>query len=151
MKKHDEGYALVLVLVVITVLCLVAMAMMAASLKNLTNQQSSIERMQAKYQAQGEIEKVIAALENIEGAATLDSIWVGDVERTVLSCEGKVCLVSFSASCDSVKITCQIEITSQKNIISQVETGTYVYNLEDPTYKYISYLVDVAGGESNDG
>ena len=60
MKKHNEGYALVLVLVVITVLSLVAMAMTAASLRNLQNQQKSIERMEAKYTAQGEIEKVIA-------------------------------------------------------------------------------------------
>lgn len=63
MKKHNEGYALVLVLVVITVLSLVAMAMMAGSLRNLQNQQKSIERMEAKYTAQGEIEKVIAGFE----------------------------------------------------------------------------------------
>lgn len=63
MKKHNEGYALVLVLVVITVLCLVSMAMTASSLKNLKNQQDSIERMEAKYAAQGEIEKVIAGFE----------------------------------------------------------------------------------------
>ena len=63
MKKHNEGYALVLVLVVITVLCLVAMAMTAASLKNLQNQQKSIERMEVKYAAQGEIEKAVSILE----------------------------------------------------------------------------------------
>ena len=65
MKKHNEGYALVLVLVVLTVLSLVAMAMTAASLKNLKNQQDSIERMEAKYAAQGEIEKVIAQLNEL--------------------------------------------------------------------------------------
>lgn len=75
MKKHNEGYALVLVLVVITVLSLVAMAMTAASLRNLQNQQKSIERMEAKYAVQGEIEKVIAGFEEkIANASSVQEI-----------------------------------------------------------------------------
>ena len=81
MKKHNEGYAMVLVLVVITVLSLVAMAMMAASLRNLQNQQDSIERMGAKYAAQGEIEKEIAKLNSLiheDGITT--SVAVSELE-----------------------------------------------------------------------
>ena len=65
MKKHNEGYAMVLVLVVITVLSLVAMAMMAASLRNLQNQQDSIERMTLKYAVQGKVEQGVSAFEKL--------------------------------------------------------------------------------------
>ena len=60
MKKHDEGYALVLVLVVMVVLGIAASALMSVGLRNLKAQQAVGERMVDKYAAQGEIEKVIA-------------------------------------------------------------------------------------------
>ena len=62
MKKHNEGYALVLVLVVLVVLSLVSVALMSVGLRNLKNQKAVGERMQDKYAAQGEIEKLTAAL-----------------------------------------------------------------------------------------
>lgn len=65
MKKHNEGYALALVLVVLVVVCLVAVSILSASLSNLKSQQASIARMQAQYEAQGAIEKVVAQLSKI--------------------------------------------------------------------------------------
>lgn len=62
MKKHDEGYALVLVLVTMVVLGIAATALMSIGLRNLKAQQAVGERMVNKYAAQGEIEKVIACL-----------------------------------------------------------------------------------------
>ena len=59
-KKHDEGYALVFVLVVMVVLSLIAISLMTAALKNLRSQQATVAQMEAKYQAQGEMEKQIA-------------------------------------------------------------------------------------------
>ena len=77
MKKHNDGYVLVLVLVVFLVLSLSAVALLSVSLSSLKHQQASIERMQAKYQAEGMTEEFIAALENtissspeISGTAT---------------------------------------------------------------------------------
>ena len=63
MKKHDEGYALVLVLVVMLVLCLVATSVLTIALNNLKKQETSVARMKAKYEAQGKIEKIYANLQ----------------------------------------------------------------------------------------
>ena len=41
MKKHDEGYALVLVLVVMLVLCLVATSVLTIALNNLKKQETA--------------------------------------------------------------------------------------------------------------
>ena len=62
MKKHNEGYTLPLVLVVMIVLSLVALGVMSVSLHNLQAQQASIQRMESKYAAQGELEKAVANL-----------------------------------------------------------------------------------------
>ena len=64
MKKHDEGYALVFVLVVLVVLCIIAIGIMDFSLRNLESQQNTIHRMEAKYEAAGKIEEIVAAIEN---------------------------------------------------------------------------------------
>jgi len=63
MKKHDEGYALVLVLVVMVVLCLVATSVLTIALNNLKKQEDSVARMKAKYEAQGKIEEFYANLQ----------------------------------------------------------------------------------------
>lgn len=99
MKKHNEGYALVLVLVVLAVLSLVAMAMTAASLKNLQNQQASIERMEAKYAAQGEIEKVIAKLDQqIENATEVSPMVIN--QNTVNEmCDGTTATAALFHPC----------------------------------------------------
>lgn len=62
MKKHDEGYVLAMVMVVIAVLAIVASAMLSIGLRNVQTQQVAVERMQAKYEAEGIIEKVVAEL-----------------------------------------------------------------------------------------
>ena len=62
MKKHNEGYSLVLVLVVLTVIGLISAFILTFSLNNLKNQQASVERMQARYKVVGEIEKTVATL-----------------------------------------------------------------------------------------
>lgn len=62
MRKHDEGYALVLVLVVMVVLSIAATSLMSVGLRNLKGQQAVGDRMVDKYAAQGEIEKLIATL-----------------------------------------------------------------------------------------
>lgn len=64
MRKRDEGYVLPYVMVIMLVLAIVASSIMAISLKSLKAQQSSIQRMQDQYTAAGEIEKVVALLEN---------------------------------------------------------------------------------------
>ena len=62
MRKHDEGYALVLVLVVMVVLSIAATSLMSVGLRNLKGQQAVGERMVDKYAAQGDIEIILAKL-----------------------------------------------------------------------------------------
>lgn len=159
MKKHDEGYALVLVLVVVTVLCLVAMAMMAASLKNLTNQQSSIERMQAKYQAQGEIEKVIAEIEKkitdtIDGeqlsgfgSSFFEAVGtVSTAECTKFEADSDKITFVLEAQSGTLRVVCEIKI---EGTVTSVENA---HSISAPNLDliYTSYTI-VQGGESNDG
>lgn len=160
MKKHNEGYALVLVLVVITVLCLVAMAMMAASLKNLQNQQSSIARMEAKYEAQGEIEKVIANLNKkiseinatIEQNASAmsvtdfidrvtDGLYTDKVPGTMTykKTEGAdpYLLLVLETTALEVNVKCTIRITG---------TITKNAHISNPKWEYVSYTITEGGG-----
>ena len=70
MKKHNEGYALPFVLVVLVVMCIIAVGIMDFSLRNLESQQSTIQRMEAKYEAAGQIEQIVAAMQTeVDGNA----------------------------------------------------------------------------------
>lgn len=62
MKKHDEGYSLLLVVVVILVLSILSAALMTAAVSNVKGQRASINRMKDKYAAQGEVEMLVAKL-----------------------------------------------------------------------------------------
>ncbi len=151
MKKHDEGYALVLVLVVITVLCLVAMAMMAASLKNLNNQADSVKRMQEKYAAAGMIEQMIANIENsirlVDGKSALEqadmeNLFPTEDDRTLLR-ENEVIKslrVKMTAKVNQTEIKCELEITGTFTIENQK------YTVTEPKFQYLSYTVTQGGG-----
>ena len=63
-KRNEEGFALVYVAIVIVVLCTIATAIMSYTLRNLQAQEAMVRRMQDKYEAMGEIERVVAELES---------------------------------------------------------------------------------------
>ena len=63
MKKHDEGYTLVLVMVVLIVLCLLVSYALTFSLHNLKTQQTAALRVQDQYAAAGEIEAALGQLQ----------------------------------------------------------------------------------------
>lgn len=63
MKKHDEGYALLLVVVTLLVLAIMSAALMSMGVRNLKNQKASLEQMVDKYDAQGEMEIKVADIE----------------------------------------------------------------------------------------
>ena len=80
MKKHDEGYALVFVLVVMTVLSAVAIALMSGALKNLQAQNDAIARMEAKYEAQGLVEKQVGTMMQHIGTVATGTSYLSDAE-----------------------------------------------------------------------
>ena len=58
MKKRNEGYTLVYVLVVMVVLCLLISAVLSASMHSLYFQKQAVQSMTDKYAVQGQIEKI---------------------------------------------------------------------------------------------
>ena len=73
MKKHNEGYTLVLVLIVLIVLSLLATYVLTFSLRNLHTQKAAAIREQSYYTAVGETEAVVGSFrafaEKNQGAA----------------------------------------------------------------------------------
>ena len=63
MKKRNEGYTLVLVLVVLVILCLLSTYILSFSLKNINTQKAAALRMQEQYTVIGEIETTVANLQ----------------------------------------------------------------------------------------
>lgn len=71
MRRREEGYVLLYVVIVIVLLCVLAMGVCTISLRNLQSQQASIERTRQLYEAEGQIEWFVAEAkgggENISG------------------------------------------------------------------------------------
>lgn len=159
MKKHDEGYALALVLVVLTVICIVALSMMSVSLSNVTRQQVNLKHMEEKYAAQGEIEKVVARLENKLLISNVTGIINVSVDSISQACEGtgeeepvvqyrdlkfengKITFVLETDMPDSsVEIGCVIRITGAK-IEEKSQDGNTYYAVTAPAIEYDSYTI----------
>ena len=149
MKKHDEGYALPLVIVVMLILCLVAVSVMSFSLRNLQSQQASIEQMQEQYAAQGKLERLIGILKDTgdrtDGVArviTLDELCNrSGTTYSMVSCAGTSCTVAFTAAEDDTAVECVLQITSNANIETRPDANadTVIYTLTAPSYTYVSY------------
>lgn len=87
MRKHEEGYALVLVLVVLTVISLVAVGLMSFSLSNLQNQRNAVDWLQEQYTAEGEIEKYLLKLERAVVELEPEEETLGGMGQTILKAE----------------------------------------------------------------
>ena len=149
MRKYNEGYTLVLVMVVLIVMVLLATAILTASQKNLQAQVNSVTYMQNKYQAQGEIEKVIGSLEALIGQ-----------EQTTLSptqLESENCQVTFdeanksvaiTSKCDTVQIECVVTLNCTDFIkLADASLGYSVYKLESVTCASYEISTNGGGGE----
>lgn len=90
MKKHQEGYVLVYVLVAILVLSALSIGIFSHSLRNLKAQEAAVVYEQDKYTAEGMIEEVVTLLENKPSEITLpatteDTKIYKDVEIKLIS------------------------------------------------------------------
>ena len=83
MKKHDEGYVLAFVLVVVAVLVLISTAVSTIATRNIKTQQDAVARMQAKYEAEGIVEVVLAQLNDFtfDFSKTAEIAFKEEVER----------------------------------------------------------------------
>lgn len=158
MKKHDEGYVLAFVLVVMVVLCLVALSIMSISLRNLQNQQASIQRMEDKYAAQGAIEKVVAELSELtfEANGNIENTLKNKIENhcTLAKDESGNTLItlakdesgkSFTTQCTFVATHGTSQITCGLKLSGKIESDTATVN----EVTYLSYeisTVETEGG-----
>ena len=108
MRKHNEGYALVLVLVVLIVLALLSTIILTGAQRNLDAQVTSVEYMKAKYQAQGEIEKIVGKLEALGAGQVADVQFAGEDPAVEIDAENKT--VTVTACCDNVQIVCVFDL-----------------------------------------
>lgn len=141
MKKNNEGYVLVFVVVVMLVLALVATAVMTFSLHSLKSQQNSIQRTQDQYAAAGEIEKVVAQLENVTELESLSDICGQTVtyKNLRVSQNNKELTVELTTAVEncSVEITCKLKIEAGK-----VEENSGMCTLTNvSSVEYISYEI----------
>lgn len=138
MKKHNEGYSLVLVLVVLTVLSLVASFILSFSLRNLQSQTASVERMEQKYAAAGEIEKIVAQLEAFDGTDEIElPVYYTDdgIERTLGVTDNKLVIEVYSGN---VGIKCELELVDGAPTLSADELKILI-DSKPTEVKYISY------------
>lgn len=70
MRKHQEGYVLVYVMVAVVLLSLLGAAACSIAVNNLKAQQTSVARMKDEYAAEGEIEKFCAKIKGSEYSDT---------------------------------------------------------------------------------
>ena len=160
MKKHDEGYALVLVVVVIAVLGLVVIpSVLQGAVNNVESQRASVDRMIAKYEAQGEIEETVAKIQaelhlgasekpngaNAEGAV---KAWFADKTQlapfqeniTVSEEDGTFsCIIPLSD--ENKVITCELELTGT---VKRRE-GDLGYKVTAEKLFYKSYDISIGG------
>lgn len=138
MKKHNEGYSLVLVLVVLTLMSLVASFILSVSLKNLQSQTAAVNRMTDQYAAAGEIEKIVAQLETMTEDEVVWDIYVEDQPREIIQkLSGSGTQLFIEVYCGNTGIKCELEVTDGD---ISVEELTGKITIHKPTeIKYISY------------
>ena len=152
MKKHNEGYTLVLVLVVLTVLCLLSSALLTMAVKNLQAQKAIQRQLQDKYTAQGEIEKIVGQLNLlIEGQAASAEL-AKESEGCTITCTGgqvgQKTVLSVAVQSGSVRIECELNLAEA--VFAEDETGTKYTFTGLTGLEYTSYEIKTAstgGGE----
>ena len=108
MKKHDEGYVLAYVTVILLLFCLIATGILTGAMKNMTNQQDTIQRMKDRYAAEGMIQQITANWNAISwGSIEVDQQLPDYPNVTFMGQNGEY--VKLSVTCNSVVITCEVD------------------------------------------
>jgi hypothetical protein len=85
-SAKDGGYVLVYALVIVTILTAMILGAFTIALNNMKSQQSFVEDMQKRYEAEGYVEILIATLgENVEAYSTETGTGEDAIDTTALS------------------------------------------------------------------
>lgn len=136
-NKHNEGYTLPLVMVVLLVLAIVAVTIMTTSLKNMLRQQQFIDTMKDQYVAQGEIEKIVAQLQNGQKVHVTFKDNTANINETEKTVTGVIV-----AKQNDVTIECGIEILASESVS---QSGEEIQLSGEISVKYTSYEI-IKGG-----
>lgn len=110
MKKHDEGYVLAYVTVILLLFCLIATGILTGAMKNMTNQQDTIQRMKDRYAAEGMIQKAIVMIKNNQNPGEMKEFAEdGITVITVLSSEQVGEEWKLVSSSGTVQIICTVD------------------------------------------
>lgn len=161
MRKHNEGYALVLVLVVLLVLCILSSFMLTFSLRNLKQQEASANRLQAQYDAAGKIEIEMGRLQDfikrIPQGTTVTAVAEPENSKVTFTTQdavpvslevqgaaklegGKLNLILVSAS-ETVQIDCVLQFAA---VVSGDASHYSLTNLTG--VEYVSYEISALEG-----
>ena len=156
MKKRNEGYTLVYVLVVMVVLCLLISAVLSASMHSLYFQKQAVQSMTDKYAVQGQIEKIASQLEAMGSSGTIDlrttqdsgvEILVNQNIIVIRASSGRIrgdCALALWAGADAGQASAPASVTDSD--------GDGIYNVEslagvDRIYYKIYTAEEVAADE----
>ena len=154
MKKRQEGYVLLYVVVVIILLSVVAMTISTISLRNLQRQQASLERTQQLYAAEGEIERFVANVES--KALEVTAAESEDAARTAFGHQMGACCTSGNditlgtPSWDAAGTTCTVTVTVNGAVAVSAEIEFRLtiteesgqYKITAVAASYLSYTID---------
>lgn len=128
MRRARDGYVLVYVLIVVVVLCLFAMTVCTIAVRNLQSQTASIERSRSTYAAEGEIEKLHAAIENITVGAeqelqtvlenTFNPFKTAGAAFGEVSVDNNACVFTVTVAKDDVCVTAKMRVTQSDGTVS---------------------------------
>lgn len=108
MKKHDEGYVLAYITVILLLFCLIATMILTGAMKNMNNQQDTIQRMKDRYAAEGMIQQVIANWNSYQWSSYTEENT--QIETTGVYYMGKVDgAIKLTASSGTVQIICTVD------------------------------------------
>ena len=82
--KKDDGYVLIYVLVAFTILSFVAVSICTTALNSLKTQKADVARMEARYAAEGELQKFVA---QVTARETTETVGDGDIEAAEAAAE----------------------------------------------------------------
>lgn len=170
MKKHNEGYTLVLVMIVLVILCILSTYILSFSLKNISTQKAAVLRTQEQYAVMGEIEATVANLQVFaekypektvtvevtpkpeEGVFVL-SVTEDDNSKTDYVFPGTATCtddieIALAAQSDSYRIACTLRFAGSVNKVIQ-KPNTYTLSALSGV-EYIDYdisMVTKGGGD----
>ena len=126
MKKHNEGYTLVLVLIIMLILSSLAASILTISLRNAQNQKNAAQRMAERYAVEGEINSVCWDLEAMVGSGDLQYLDV----RSVLAGGGQVAveenIIAVRVRSGRIQGDCVLALHGENISIAQEDTsGVY--------------------------